>query len=215
MKRFNLDDFETVLSGVEGLTLRSTSLRTPMLQYEEWMDEVCTQVLDSAQWLADIMKYPSEPSYHKWIPKYDRAIVFGEGTNPGGTEDLSQYLTLPKVQLAVAQVSDIGKSVREGGKERFDSVVKCLAESKVPDAGKAFKESVVKGALKVVDGEENPGLGEVLKGFKFMHEDANILWIDFIGHAERARCYLGVSDPCNDEVYKCILGGTKCLTELP
>jgi|SRR5690554_103669 len=147
------------------------------------MDEVCTQVLDSARWLAGVMKYPGDPGYHKWVAQYDSAVIFGGEENPGGPGDLAQYLTLPKAQLAVAPVSDICNSVREGGKERFDGIAKSLTESTVSDAGQALKDSVVKGRLEVEDGEENPSLGGVLKGFKIMHEDAEILVNDYMGHA--------------------------------
>jgi hypothetical protein len=85
------------------------------------MDEVCTQVLDSARWLAGVMKYPppGDPVIISGVAQYDSAVIFGGEENPGGPGDLAQYLTLPKAQLAVAPVSDICNSVREGGKERF------------------------------------------------------------------------------------------------
>lgn len=73
-------------------------------------------------------------------------------------------MTLPKAQLAVAPVSDICNSVREGGKERFDGIAKSLTESTVSDAGQALKDSVVKGRLEVEDGGGKSQPRRSLKG---------------------------------------------------
>lgn len=105
---------------------------------------------------------PGDPGHHKWVAQYDSAVIFGGEENPGG--DLAQYLTLPKAQLAVAPVSDICNSVREGGKERFDGIAKSLTESTVSDAGQALKDSVVKGRLEVEDGGGKSQPRRSLKG---------------------------------------------------